>query len=416
MTGIPTPVATGLVRAGRVGDRTVLWNPDSGQRFLVGARVADLVARFDADSSEWPGRDVVAARLMEIGILNGAEGGEDSGDGRGIDGPRRADTSDGAASSVAMPEPSEGSALPGLFGSVRTTIRAALAGDDIDVVVVGVPYDQGATGRPGARYGPHYLRNASLNLFRNAADPNRGGMALPGRRTRVLAGVGIADLGDVSTRFPSRNDDTFAALERITAAAVEAGKLPVMLGGDHSLTLAAVRGVLSALPEGERLGIVHFDAHADLSRERTDDWRNDCHHGNFMDWLLGDPRVASLSQLGVRQLTDHDPVESPKLTCWPERSACDVPVAEVLAGLPTDRRYYVTVDVDCLDPSIMPSTGTPLPGGFRLDELRRLVTAVCGQREVVGMDITEFLPDGDQRSGAVAADVLLRAIDSAVRR
>ena len=93
-----------------------------------------------------------------------------------------------------------------------------------------------------------------------------------------------------------------------------------------------------------------------------------------------------------------------------------MPVAEVLAGLPTDRRYYVTVDVDCLDPSIMPSTGTPLPGGFRLDELRRLVTAVCGQREVVGMDITEFLPDGDQRSGAVAADVLLRAIDSAVRR
>lgn len=228
----------------------------------------------------------------------------------------------------------------------------------------------------------------------------------------MLRGVGLADIGDVSAAdVHDRNGETMEVLEQIVGATASAGKFPVVLGGDHSISLPAIRGVLGAHP---RLGIIHFDAHPDYRRARDDDWRASCHHGNFMGWLLGDPRVERLVQFGVRQLIADEIAPNDKVSRWPGVSAATATPESVLEDLPSDLPYYVTIDVDCLDPLVMPSTGTPLPGGFTHLQLVELLDGLCGAREIVGVDIVEYMPDGNHYAGHVAADVLLRVLDSAL--
>ena len=300
----------------------------------------------------------------------------------------------------------------GLFGCQGMGLVSALADDAVQAVVAGMPYDIGVTGRPGARFGPQALRGASRTVFRQRVPGDTSGMYDPVRGRRVLRGVGLADVGDVSAAdVHDRNGDTMDLLEQIVGATASAGKFPVVLGGDHSVSLPAIRGVLGAHP---RLGIIHFDAHPDYRRARDDDWRASCHHGNFMGWLLGDPRVERLVQFGVRQLLAEEIEPNDKVVHWPGVSATTVGLESVLADLPADLPYYVTIDVDCLDPLVMPSTGTPLPGGFTHLQLVELLDGLCGAREIVGADIVEYMPDGNQYTGHVVADLLLRVLDSAL--
>ncbi|MFI2302954.1 arginase family protein [Actinacidiphila glaucinigra] len=300
----------------------------------------------------------------------------------------------------------------GLFQSPLLSVAEALAGGTSDVVVFGVPYDVGASHRPGSRFGPDYLRRVSGSLFQyrpEAGSPT--GMWDPVRGRQVLSGVRLADLGDIDVgSVLTRNAEAFDVTEQLTSRITGAGRFPVMLGGDHSVALAAIRGVLRTYP---RLGVIHIDAHADYAGPRRDDWRQDCHHGNFMGWVVGDARVERVVQFGIRQLTATDTEPSPKVTRWSGRSAARVPIDEVLADLPEDLPYYVTVDVDGLDPAFIPATGTPLPGGFTHTEAVALLEGLCAARRVVGMDLVELIADSSDQSGLVAADIVLRTIDAA---
>ncbi|MFC1431904.1 arginase family protein [Streptacidiphilus sp. N1-3] len=378
-----------LLRAGRDGAKDILWNARTGQQVLLGPGAMGLLDRFAVPAA--PGEAASAPllrQLVELGLLV----------------PHPA------------PGPAAGTEPPGegLFGARRVDLAAALRDSRCDVVVVGIPYDVGVTGRPGARFGPHYLRNASRSLFRTAGLDDAPGMFDPVRGRQVLAGVRIADTGNITADVHTRNGDSLLALERTTAAVVGAGKFPVVLGGDHSITLPSVRGVLSARPEdGPGIGIIHFDAHLDFGRPRQGDWRQECHHGNFMDWLVGDPRVERLVQFGIRQLITRQPDPSPKVSSWPGVSAATADLERVLATLPEDIPYYVTIDVDFLDPLVMPSTGTPVAGGYSHLQAVELVEALCGRREIIGLDLVEFLPDGNSTAASTAAELLLRGLDGA---
>jgi agmatinase len=316
------------------------------------------------------------------------------------------------SAAVAVPRDTDASA-PGLFGCPRMELTAALRDKSIHAVVVGMPYDVAVTGRPGARFGPQSLRSASRVLFRQAVPGDTTGMHDPVQGRRVLAGAGIADIGDITAAdVHQRNGAAMDALEQITGAIAQAGRLPLVLGGDHSVALPACLGVLGTHTP---LTILHFDAHPDLRAPREDDWHIGC-HGNFMSWLVGDPRVTRVVQFGVRQLTAEDLTGIPKVTTWPGTAAAIADPAEILATIPQDAICYLTVDVDCLDPLAMPSTGTPLPGGFSHPQLISLLELICGARHVVGMDFTEYLPEGNHLAGHVAADVLLRTLDAVLRR
>lgn len=299
----------------------------------------------------------------------------------------------------------------GLFRSPVLDVAEALRGDVADVVVLGAPYDVGVTYRPGARFGPEYLRRVSGSLFGyREVDGVPTGMYDPVRDRWVLRGVRIADIGNLTGPVFTRNGELFDMIGHLMTRLTAADRMPVLLGGDHSVSLAGIRGVLDTVGE---LGVLHVDAHADYSEPRTDDWRADCHHGNFMSWVVGDPRVRAVAQFGIRQLTPSPPVTPAKVVRWSGTSAARVDLDAVLAGLPEDLPYYLTIDVDGLDPSVMPATGTPLPGGFGHLELVELLEGLCAHRRVVAVDLVELLPGDADAPGLVAADLLLRVLDSA---
>lgn len=161
------------------------------------------------------------------------------------------------------------------------------------------------------------------------------------------------------------------------------------------------------------IGLLHFDAHSDYFEPLTGEWRASLHHGNVMSWISGEPAVEQIAQFGVRQLTAESPTAADQICVWPGRSAVSVSSELITGQLEPDLAWHITIDVDVLDPSVLPSTGTPLPGGLMASELNELIHAVTRGRTILGIDLVELIGDAPGPSALIAADVLLRAIDSA---
>ena len=221
---------------------------------------------------------------------------------------------------------------------------------------------------------------------------------------RDLEDFPFFDAGDLELPFgaPDR------ALEMIEAQAEEilaAGKIPFLLGGEHLVTLGAVRAVAKRYPD---LHVIHFDAHADL---RADYLGVQLSHACVMRRchdLLGDGRIF---QFGIRSGTreefafmrDGHVVTEP---------FSDATLPQVVESIPPDAPVYLTVDMDVLDPSAFPGTGTPEAGGFTYRQLVSDVVRICGQLNVVGLDNVELAPtlDPTGRSTALACTFLRESL------
>jgi agmatinase len=318
-------------------------------------------------------------------------------------------------SSVLVPHRPEGVQLAdsrgGMFGAPVLRLPEALRGDTADVVFVGVPYDVGTTNRAGARMAPGYLRRASGALFQyDAREASPSGMWDPVQGDWLLRGVRLADAGNLPGVVFDRNGQVFDDLQSVVATLAQGKRLPVILGGDHSISLPVIRGLADA---HGRLGVVHFDAHNDLATLEPGEMRTQCHHGNFMSWVLADARVEAVVQIGVRQLEKQAPVTSPRLRVWPGHSATAASAEALLATMPADLPWHVTVDVDVLEPGLMGSTGTPLPNGLLHREMVQLLQLVARNRTVVGMDLVELIPGPTENEGLIASDLILRTIAAA---
>ncbi|SHH34236.1 agmatinase [Cognatishimia maritima] len=195
-------------------------------------------------------------------------------------------------------------------------------------------------------------------------------------------------------------------MERIAArtqAAVEAGKVPVTLGGEHSLSYGAVMGVARALKRP--IGIVQIDAHADLRVAYQD---NKHSHASVMH-LLSEEGIR-LAQFGVRALCQQES-DSRVANDIFFKDAEDLVVGNLHAvDLPEDfpEDVYVSFDVDGLDPSQMPATGTPVPGGLGYYQALRLVEHALKGRRCVGLDVVELAPDGNAAWDFTAAQIVYR--------
>jgi len=303
----------------------------------------------------------------------------------------------------------------GLFGAPRTTVAQALTMPAPAIVVAGMPYDLGASGRPGTRGAPAAIRRESTDVLTYDA-ARRTGWFDPVEGRQLLDGIGVSDVGDLVPVVADRNGPAFDRLERTTAAVAAAGLLPVVLGGDHSITLPAVRGVLHGVARRanarhERIGVLHLDAHADIGIDHGPDadWRMMCHHGNVMTWVAAEPGVASLVQVGCRQRT---PIEVPtpaNVTRLPGIVPA-MSVLDALEALDPDLPWYVTLDVDVLDPAFVAGTGTPLPGGYDARRLGELLALVGERHTIVGVDVCELIPERPSEA-ALVADLLLRLLD-----
>lgn len=255
-----------------------------------------------------------------------------------------------------------------------------------DIVVFGAPFDSTTSFRPGTRFASRTMRGESYGL--ESYSPYQD---------KDLEDYAIFDGGDLELCFGD-TEKALAAIESYTTRVLRDNKRPVMIGGEHLVTLGAVRAVARKYPE---LKVIHFDAHADL---RDDYLGITLSHATVLHrvWdIIGDGRIY---QFGIRSgersefLWGQDHVSTQKFNF--EGLA---QVIEKLQGQPV----YFTLDLDVLDPSVFPGTGTPEPGGVSFMELLEAIRKVS-QLNLVGCDINELSPVYDQSgaSTAVACKVL----------
>ena len=262
--------------------------------------------------------------------------------------------------------------------------------EDAQTVLFGAPYDSTTSFRPGTRFGPDVMRRESFGIETYSMRLDRD----------LVDDASVFDAGDLELPF----GDPAAALAQIEARADEilaSGKTPCLLGGEHLVTLGAVRAAAKRHPD---LRIVHFDAHADL---RTDYLGNPLSHASVMRRchdLLGDGRIY---QFGVRSGT-RDERQFMRDGHVTTELFSDTTLDAVLDAIGPDAPVYLTVDMDVLDPSEFPGTGTQEAGGFRYPQLVADVRKILAQLNVVGLDNVELNPglDSSGRSTALACKFL----------
>jgi agmatinase len=291
---------------------------------------------------------------------------------------------------------------------LRAPVCTGVRDGSYDIAVLGVPTDEGSPFIPGSRFGPRAIREQSMR-FALAVD-SRFDIA-SGRQVLNpgFPGQRLADLGDVEV-VPADPESTVANITRSVTEVLEQGALPVVLGGDHSITYPVVRAF-----DGP-LHVVQFDAHLDYVAARGN-YRYTNAHG-FRQISRTDS-VCGLTQVGIRSLRTaagafEDSVADGNRVVSPAELR-ELTASGLAATLPRDARCYVSIDVDVLDMPLVPGCVSAEPGGLTHDELRAVLAAVAEQTKVVGFDLVEVNPAVDTASGAtayLAAHVIIEFIDA----
>ncbi|MEE0229789.1 MAG: agmatinase [Peptococcaceae bacterium] len=271
--------------------------------------------------------------------------------------------------------------------NVQTFIACESNFEDARAVIFGAPFDGTTSFRPGTRFGPSVIRGESDGIETYSPYQNRD-----------LEDISVFDSGDLY--FPFGNPK--AVLDMIEARTQEilvADKMPVMLGGEHLVTLGAVRAMVKKYPN---LHIIHFDAHADLREAYLGEQLS---HASVLRrcWdLVGDGHIH---QFGIRSGERAEFDFAFAHTDFHPFNVKDV--LDVVLGLGSEVPVYVTVDLDVLDPSLFSGTGTPEAGGIFFPDLEEALLALEALN-VVGFDINELSPPYDTSgvSTAVACKVL----------
>lgn len=266
--------------------------------------------------------------------------------------------------------------------------------EDARFHVIPVPLERTVSYGSGTAKGPAAIIEASNELERitNGREPCAAGIFTQ----EPLDCTG--DLPDVMERLAERT-------ERVVAE----GRIPVTLGGEHSLSFGAVMGVARAL--GKTVGVVQIDAHADL---RVAYQGNKHSHASVMH-LLSEEGIR-LAQFGVRALCQQE-MDSRDANGVFYKDAEDLVVGNLFeVNLLDDfpELVYVSFDVDGLDPSLMPATGTPVPGGLGYYQSLRLVEHALKGRRCVGLDVVELAPDGNAAWDFTAAQIVYRLMAACI--
>lgn len=287
-----------------------------------------------------------------------------------------------------------------------------------DVVVVGAPFDGGTSYRSGARFGPQAIRAADYL----AHDGSRPSLAL---RVDGLADLRVLDAGDVEL-FSGDAARSVRDLEVEVEKLARAGVVPVVLGGDHTITWPDATGVARGRDAWGRIGLVHFDAHADTG---DSEFGSLIGHGQPMRRLIesGAVRGDRFLQIGLRGYWP-----GPQTLGWmAQQRMRSYEMAEIGArgldaclteafAIATDGcdGVFLSVDVDVCDPGHAPGTGTPEPGGLSARQLLDAVRRVCYELPVLGLDVVEVAPPYDHAdiTAALGNRVVLEALSAIARR
>ena len=270
-----------------------------------------------------------------------------------------------------------------VFGGVQKPLEKA------KYVVFGVPFDVTSTYRTGARFGPNAIREASLNIetfsFRTGVD---------------LEDLLIHDLGDLHVSTSPRK--TVGMIAHVVADVLSAGKMPVAVGGEHTITLGVLKGLGSI---AKKTAIVSFDAHLDLRREYQGLTLS---HTTFMRLVNEEVKPAKIFEVGTRAVCREELDYAKKAgvefitSLQLRREGTGKTIRNLKEKLVPYDSVYLSVDMDVLDPAFAPAVQNPEAGGIDTNTLIDVICALCDKR-VIGFDVLEIAPVYDQGISAVVA-------------
>lgn len=271
--------------------------------------------------------------------------------------------------------------------NIQTFIACDSEYDDAKIVLFGAGFDGTTSFRPGTRFAPAAIRNESFGIETYSPYQDKD-----------MLNHSFFDSGDIELPLGSTSR-AVADIAMRTDVILNDEKIPFMIGGEHLVTLGSVMAVKDRY---EELYIVHFDAHADL---RDDYLGQKLSHACVLRrcWeLVGDGHIF---QFGIRSGDRDEFIFAKEHTTM---NKFDFNGLEETVEKLKGKNVYLTVDLDVLDPSIFPGTGTPEAGGVTFDQLRKALTLICSSLNIVGCDVNELSPVYDQSgvSTAVACKII----------
>lgn len=271
-----------------------------------------------------------------------------------------------------------------IYGGLGTTFMQMplctdIANSESEVIVSGVPYDMSTSGRPGARFGPEGIRQASVNLvWEGARWP---------WRFALEEELAISDAGNVLFRHgePQTLVDN---LEQHISEIMQAGKLALTFGGDHFITLPILRAYAKQFGP---VAVVHIDAHTDTYSGGT---KYD--HGTLFYHAVAEGLIDTEHsiQIGIRTSYDyHDHPFEVLDAAWVNEHTSEQLIERIKQRI-GDKQTYISFDIDGLDPACAPGTGTPVSGGLSIDKALKMIRGLRGS-QLIGMDVVEVAPAYD---------------------
>lgn len=268
-----------------------------------------------------------------------------------------------------------------------------------DFAVLGVPFDEGTWGWPGERYGPQELRERSQEYNHELTE---GFYYIDGDRT-TLKGKRWADVGDIEV-FPTVPATTEAKVTTAVRKILEKKAFPIVLGGDHSISFSVIRAL------SKDVTVIHFDAHLDT-------WNGEpgnLDHASWVNRTAQLPHVKKIVQLGMRGLAN-----DPEAIGNARKIGTKIVTGEqihkkgvewALEQVPSSENIYISLDVDVMDPTLAPGTGTLEPDGLNFREIDELLKGAAKKGKLVGFDVVEVNPMRDA-SGRTAQTAIRLMID-----
>ncbi|WP_417332619.1 agmatinase [Halarcobacter sp.] len=268
--------------------------------------------------------------------------------------------------------------------------------EESKAVLFGVPFDGTTSFKPGTRFAPSAMREDSWGLESYSPYLDKD-----------LEDLKLFDYGNLEVPFGDKKT-ALRMIQEMTAEIIDAGKIPVMIGGEHLVSLGPVKALSKKY---EDLHIIHFDAHTDL---RNDYLGEALSHATVLRRIYDQVGDGRLNQFCIRSglkeefewAKEHSHLEKFTYNTLEER-------VELLVNKPV----YITIDLDVLDPSVFPGTGTPEPGGIDFHDMMKIISILSRLENVVGLDVVELSPkfDASGVSTAVACKTLRELVLATIK-
>lgn len=291
------------------------------------------------------------------------------------------------------------------FAGIKTFMRLphVKTTEGVDVAIVGVPFDTGASYRVGARFGPEAIRNVSalLRHHNEVLDVS------------IFDHCSVVDYGDLPVN-PGYIEDSYKMIEEGLLPILEGGVTPIMLGGDHSVTLPELRAVAK---RHEPVALIHLDSHSDTGDKRFG--RKYTHGTPFRraieeELILVDHSIQAGMRGSIYSRDSLDDARKLGFDLVTSVEAQEQGIDELIRRIREragDAKAFVSFDIDFVDPAYAPGTGTPEVGGFTSSEALRVVRGLKGL-DLIGFDLVEVLPqyDPSQVTALLAANIVYEFI------